>query len=142
MFAALREAWEQVHDPLVRRVGLRLVLDGDAAADEVLVDGQVAEHAATLHHLGDAGLHQITRLLAVDDVTVVGDGALRDFTVVVAEQSGDGSKGGGFAGAVGAEQGDDVAVGHLDREATQHQDHVVVDDFDVREFQHVGSPGG
>ena len=36
-----------------------------------------------------------------------------------------------LARAVGAEQRDDAALGHLERHALEHQDHVVVDDLDV-----------
>ena len=48
--------------------------------------------------------------------------------------------GGRLAGAVGAEQGDDLAVGDFDRQAAQHEDDLVVDDFDVGEFEHVTAP--
>src|SRR5581483_904750 len=38
---------------------------------------------------------------------------------------------GGLAGAVRAEQRDDLPLLHLERDALQHEDHVVVDDLDV-----------
>ena len=39
-------------------------------------------------------------------------------------------------GAVGAEQRDDLAFGDRDRQAAQHEDHVVVDDLQVLHFEH------
>src|SRR5437764_1236260 len=43
--------------------------------------------------------------------------------------------------AISAEQGDDLSRWHLQREALEHEDHVVVDDLDVREPEH-GDCGG
>ena len=36
-----------------------------------------------------------------------------------------------FTGAVAAQQGHDAVVRHLQEDALEHQDHVVVDDFDA-----------
>ena len=41
-----------------------------------------------------------------------------------------------LAGAVAAEQRDDAALGHLQRHALQHEDHVVVDHLDAVHRQH------
>ena len=47
------------------------------------------------------------------------------------EQIGDRLERGRLAGAIGAEQSDDLARAHLQRDALEHQDDVVVDDLDV-----------
>ena len=72
----------------------------------------------------------------VEALAVERDRALRDHAVVDVEQAGDRPQRGGLAGPVGAEQGDDLAVGHDQREAAQHQDHLVVDDLEVGDLQH------
>ena len=59
------------------------------------------------------------------------DVAARDRAVLGLQQAGDRFERGRFAGAIGAEQGDDLAFRHLEAEAAQHQDDVVVDDLDV-----------
>src|SRR5437879_4158773 len=46
-----------------------------------------------------------------------------------------------LAGAVGAEQGRDAALVDVDRHALEDEDHVVVDDLDVVERQHVTRRG-
>src|SRR5438132_313737 len=55
-----------------------------------------------------------------------------------AEDAGDSLKRRGLAGSVGAEQGRDPAWLGAQRHAAQHEDHVVVDDFDVVEREHGG----
>ena len=57
--------------------------------------------------------------------------ALRDATAVDVEQPGDRAQQGGLAGAVGAEQGDDLAGGDREADAPEHEDDVVVDDLEV-----------
>ena len=90
LLAALLEAGEQVHHPLVGHGVDRLVLHGVAAAEQVLIDGQIGEDPPALHHLGDAGAHDVGRLRAVEALAVVGDRALGDRAVVDAEQTGHG----------------------------------------------------
>ena len=51
------------------------------------------------------------------------------------EQTGDGSGGCGLAGSIRTEERDNFAVGHLDRKASQDEDHLVVDHFKVRYFE-------
>ena len=53
-----------------------------------------------------------------------------------AQQVADGAQGGRLARAVAAEQRDDLAFGHLQRHALQHQDDVVVDDLDAVDIEH------
>jgi len=107
-----------------------------AAGDEVLLGGQVLEHAPSLEHLGHAELRHVERAHAVDALVAERDGALGDVAAFRAEHAGDGLERGGLAGAVGAQQRGDGARLHLERHAPQHQDDVVVDDLDVVDRQH------
>src|SRR5256885_11088367 len=47
------------------------------------------------------------------------------------EQVGDGAQRRGLARAVAAQNGHDALARHLERNALEHQDHMVVDDFDA-----------
>ena len=51
------------------------------------------------------------------------------------DDAGDGAQGGGFAGAVGADEGDDAAFGDGDAEVTDGSDGAV-GDFQVFGFEH------
>ena len=69
--------------------------------------------------------------------------ALGDVAALGAQQARDGLERGGLAGAVGPEEGDDAPLGDPQRDALQHEDHVVVDHLDVVDRQqrcaHVGA---
>ena len=69
---------------------------------------------------------RLTRPLALEL-----DRALGHVAALGPQQVGDGLEGGRLAGPVGAEQADDAALGHLQGDALQDQDDVVVDDLDV-----------
>ena len=59
------------------------------------------------------------------------DGAFGDFAALGVQQIGDRLERGGLASAVGAQQRDDAAARHVERDALQHEDHVIVDHLDV-----------
>ncbi len=59
------------------------------------------------------------------------DRALGHLAALGAQQVGDRLQAGRLAGAVGAQERDDAALRHRQRDALQHQDDVVVDDLDV-----------
>ena len=82
------------------------------------------------------GLSWSMRRAAVEDL------ALGDVAALGAQQVGDRLEGGGLARAVGAEQRHDLAVLHLERDALQHQDHVVVDHLDVLQREDRGLAHG
>ncbi len=102
-----------------------------AAGEQVLLDREVLEAVAAFHHLADAALHECRRIEAVDALALVQDLAFGDVATLGAQQVGDRLQRGGLAGAVGAEQRDDLTLLHLERHAAQHEDHVVVDHLDV-----------
>ena len=98
---------------------------------QVLLDRQVLEAVPAFHHLDDAELDQIGRGQRGDAPSRELDAALGDLAALGAQQIGDRLERRGLAGAVGAEQRDDAALGNLERDALEHQDDVVVDDLDV-----------
>ena len=61
-----------------------------------------------------------------------------DFAVLGLEQARDRLQRRRLAGAVGAEQRHDRALGHVEAEAAQHQDDVVVDHLDVADAEQRG----
>ena len=59
------------------------------------------------------------------------DRALRDVAALGAQQIGDRLQRRGLARAIGAEQRNETALRHGERNALQDEDHVVVDDLDI-----------
>ncbi len=84
-----------------------------------------------LHDLDEAASHHIGGIEAVDARPGKGDRALGHLAALGPQQVGDRLEAGGLAGAVGAQQRDDAALRHRQRDALQHQDDVVVDDLDI-----------
>src|SRR3954463_4144219 len=103
------------------------------AREEVLFYRQVLEAVAAFPHLAKAALHELGGIEAIDALALVDDLAFSDVAALGAQQVRDGLQRGGLARAVGAEQRHDLPVLHLERDAAQHEDHVVEDDLDVRE---------
>ena len=111
---------------------LKSKIIGDVLLDTVLIAAQVrahlqvfqhrqvGKHAASLGRLGDARLQHLVDGLAQQLLIVIGDGA-----AVGLHQAGDGAQGGGLTGAVGADQGDDLAVRHLKADTPQGLDAAV-----------------
>ena len=75
-----------------------------------------------------------------DFVASPSDTALGDVAIVHVEEARYRPHRAGLACTVRAQQGDDLSLGHLDREAAQHQDDLVVDDFEVGDFEHSYNP--
>ncbi len=139
---ALLQAREIVEDHV--DVGADLVVAaGEGAEPQVLQRRHVGDDAAALHHLKDAAADDLVGIDAVDALAVEHDFAAGDFAVFGLEQSRDRLQRGRLAGAVGAEQRHDGALRHLEAEAAQHQDDVVIDHLDVAHAeQRGGSRGG
>ena len=91
--------------------------------------GQILYKAERIDRLNPAEL--------VNAVAAEEDLALGHLATLGAEQVRDRLQRGGLAGAVRAEERDDLAFGHLERDPPQHEDHVVVDDLDVVDGQQV-----
>ncbi|MCY1544617.1 hypothetical protein D9M68_805140 [compost metagenome] len=93
-----------------------------------------------LHHLHHAPVHQVGRREVFDAVAAQLDAALGDLTALGLEQVGDGPQRGRLARAVASQHGSDLALGHVERNALQHQDHMVVDDLDAVDVENdIGS---
>ena len=119
----------------VRRIGFAAL--GVGAHLQVFLGGHLQKDPPSLRHQGQAaGDHLVGRNLA-QILPQEGDGA-----GFAPQQSGDGVQGGGFARAVGADQRDDLPLGHLEGHALDGVDAAVVD-IDVVDFQdcfHVTPP--
>ena len=77
----------------------------------------------------DGSIPAAATILTVNNIEVIYDHVI----LVLKGVSLDVPKGGIVAllGAVGAEQGDDAAARHVERNALQHQNNAVVDDLDI-----------
>ncbi len=136
LLAPLPQPREVVEAEIAVALERREVAPRVPAHGEVLVHGQVLEHAAPFHHLEDAPADDVLRIHLLDAHAVQLDGAVGDFALLRAQEARDGFERGALARAVGAEQGDDLPLRHLEREALEDEDHVVVDDLDVGEPEH------
>ena len=84
---------------------LGLVVTDVGAHLQVLDDGHAGEHAAPLRHHGQPFLDQVPRAFALDAFAHVFDVA-----ALQRQRASDGFHGGGFAGAIGADQRDQLAL--------------------------------
>ena len=116
----LLQTGEQLIDPLDVLLDAVLVIAQIRAHLQVFQHRQVGEHAAAFGRLGDTGLQHLVDGLAQQLLAVIGDGA-----AVGLDEAGDGTQRGGLACAVGADQGDDLAVRHLKADAPQGLDAAV-----------------
>ena len=98
------------------------------ADPQVLADGEVAERAAPLRHVGDAEGGDLVGPHAADVLAVEDDAAAR------ADGAADRAEGGGLAGAVRAEDADRPVVRNAQRHAVQHL-HGAVGRGDVLELK-------
>ena len=140
--APVGQQGEHRHHPVVCLGDGLPVAVGVRPGRQVLIDGQVGEDAPTLENLRDAGTHPLRRTEMADGLAVEAHRTLRDLARVDVEQPADGPQGGRLAGAVGAQERHDVAVRHLDGQAAQDEDHLVVDDLQVCDFEHACSGCG
>ena len=112
--AALLQAGEQAVHPLEVFFGLGLVLAQVGTDLQIFNNGQVGEHSASLRRHGDAAGHDLVDGLAQHFLTVPQDGA-----ALRLDKAGDGAHQGGFACAVGTDQGDDLPFRDGQRYAAQ-----------------------
>ena len=113
---------EVPEDRFVRLAAIRLVVLMDARRHpQVLTDGQAGEHALAPGDRDDAAPNMFVRRQERDVLAVVEDGAVRR-----RRQAADGAEQRGLAGAVGAEQGDDLALVDVEVDVEQHLHRPVV----------------
>ena len=111
----------------------------EGAGQQVLLDGEMDEAVAALHHLDKAATDHLRRRKTIDAFAGEFYAALGDVTAFRPQQVGDRLERRGLAGAVGPEKGDDAPLGNRQRHATQHQDDVIVDHLDVVDRKQVGA---
>ena len=109
------------------------------ADDEILLRGQMLEHAAALEDLDHAAPDHLVRPQPVDPLAGKIDVPLGHFAALRAEHARHRLERRGLAGAIGAEERRDPAFAHLERHPLEHEDDAVVDDLDVVQVQHVGT---
>ena len=84
-----------------------------------------------LHHLHHAALHQVGGRQVLDALAAQLDRALGHSAAFAAQQVGHSAQRGRLAGAIAAQNGHDLALGHIQGHALEHQDDVVVNDLDA-----------
>ncbi len=111
------------------------VFAGHRADTDVFIHGQMLEHAPALRHHHRAAVDHLGPQRVGDLPAVEADVAVADKAVLRLEQTADGPQRSGFAGPVGAQQGNHIAAGHLQTHTAQHLHDVVVNHLDVVDFQ-------
>ena len=102
-----------------------------APGEQVFLDGEVAEAVAAFQHLDAAAPHQVVGREALDALALEFDRTLGHLATLGMEQVETALRVVVLAGAVGAENGDDAAPRHVQGDALQNQDDVIVDHFDI-----------
>ena len=90
----------------------------------------VGEDAAVFRDVADAAAGDAVRRLAEEGLA-----AERDLAAAGLEQTGDGAQERGLARAVGADDADELAFGHVERDALQRA-HGAVGDGKVADLEH------
>ena len=124
-----------VHLVVVRANLLGSVFAGDGADPDIFFNGEVFEDPASFRHHHGAEFDHLCSQDIGDVASVKPDMPIADKAVFRLEQAADGPQGRGLAGAVGAQQGDDAALGYIQADTAQHLDNIVVDHFDVVDFE-------
>ena len=132
LLAALVQDREEPRDEPAGLLQPARVAPREGAQVEVLPHRQGAEDAPPLGHLGDAEPHQLVRLDGVDRLPLE-----VDLAAAGAQQAADGLEGGRLAGAVGAQDGDDLALADLEVDAVQRL-HVAVGDAQALDLEEGG----
>ena len=99
---------------------------------QVFRDGHAGENAPAFRHHGQAVLDEVPGTLALDAFTQVLDIALHH-----GQSARDGFHGGGFAGTIGANQRDQLALVDMQVNALDRLD-TAVSDFKARNFEKCG----
>ena len=110
-----------------------MVLADIGAELEVVLDRQRGEGAAAVGHMGHAHADDGIGGLA-HQLHVTGAGVERH-AARGAHDLAQRAQGGGLAGTVAAQNGHDAPFGHLQRNALEHQDDVVVNDLNAIHVQ-------
>ena len=109
-------------------VDFMLILQDIGPHAQVFLHGHAGKHMASFRHMGQAHVDDLMGRRLLQVLPVQGHGAGGG-----SNQAGDGVQGGGFAGAVGADEGDQLPFPHAEGDALQGVDgpvkHVQIFDF-------------
>jgi hypothetical protein len=98
----------------------------------------VRKHLVALRHENDSQARDLVGRPVLDAPSLEGHAPIGDPRVVDAEEAGDRPQGGGFAGAVGAENGDDLSRFDGEADPLYRGDGAVIDDFQLVDAQQCG----
>ena len=132
--AALLQAGEELIDPLDILFNLSPVLAEIGAYFQIFQHRHIGKDPPALGTHGDAGTDDPIDGFAQQLLAIPLNGARLGL-----DQAGDGAQSGGFAGAVGPDEGDDFAVGHLQADAAQGLDSAV-GHMEIFNFKHPRPP--
>ena len=113
-----------------------LVFAGVAAGQQVFLNGQVRKTVPPFHDLHHASLHQVGGGEVFNAFASQLNRALGNRTTLALQQIGDGAQGGGFTRAVAPQNSHNFAIGHLQGNTLEHQNHMVVDDLNAIDIEH------
>ncbi len=117
-----------------QRLALSALGVRDAARDrreQVLGHREIGKHLVALGHQHDAATRVLVRQPVLDALALEGDRALGDARVVDAEKARDRAQRRGLAGAVGAEQRDDLPRLDRERDALHRRDGALIDHLEL-----------
>src|SRR5215469_2840425 len=141
MMAALLKHRERVIDTCDAVADSPKITARVRAGYQILLDRQVLEDPPALEHLRDAMFDDLRGEEPVEPLAIEFDRALCHLPALAVQQPRYRLQSRCLAGAVGAEQGRDSPLLRKERDALQHENHAVIDDFDVVERQHrIASP--
>jgi len=126
----LLQTWKIVEHH-VEIAGDIIIASRKCAEAQIFKRSHVGNDAASLHDLKNAAAHDLVASNAVDPPILEDDFAAPDLAVLGFEQTRNGLQRRGFARPIGPQQSNHRALRHLNAYATQHEDHVVIDDLDV-----------
>ena len=126
-----------VHEILVFADILGAVPPGDGSHPDILIHGKMLEYPAALRHHDRTEFHDMGTQNVGDVVSLEFDESVLDKTVFRFKQTADGPQGRGLAGPVGPQQGNNAALGHVQADAAQYLNNIVVDHFDVVDIEQI-----
>ena len=106
------------------------------ADQKIFLDRQILEDLPALRDHGNPGFDDSVRIQGVDRVPQKLDGPAFQLSVLCFQDAGNGFQGGRLAGPVGPQQGDHRAFRNLQRDPLKDQDHLIVNHFNIIDFEH------
>ena len=108
---------------------------GVTAGQQVFFNAQVRKTVTAFHDLHHPPVDQVCRREIFNAFAAQLDAAFGHFAAFALQQVGDRAQRRGLARTVATQQGHDALFRHLQGHALEHQDHVVVNDFNAVDVQ-------